>query len=145
VPKAKVKKIGTSKVTGTKTTFLPDKQIFSVMDFNEKRILEHLRQQAYLTRGVHLNVLDKRKTPSDFYGFYFEGGLKSFVKYLADDYEPLQEEVFHVVKEQDGMDIEVAFTYVNEIDTKELSFANNIYTPDGGMHLTGFRAEHSLE
>ncbi len=139
-PKAKVKKIGASKATGTKVTFLPDKEIFSQIEYSDKRILEHLRQQAYLTRGVRINVLDKREAPPKFYGFYFEGGIQSFAKYLAEDEKPLQEEIFYVGKEYEGMQVEAAFLYVDDIETRELSFANNIYTPDGGMHLTGFRS-----
>ncbi|MEK7212318.1 MAG: ATP-binding protein, partial [Patescibacteria group bacterium] len=100
-PKAKVKKIGSCGQTGTKVTFSPDPQIFSAIEFNEKRILDHLRQQAYLTKGVRLNILDKRRVPHKYYGFYFEGGLLSFVKYLSADEKPLQEEIFYVHKEHD--------------------------------------------
>ena len=139
-PKAKVKKVGASKEHGTKVSFLPDKEIFSALEFNEKKIIDHLRQQAYLTQGVRINILDKRVTPFACYSFYFEGGLKSFAKYLARDEKPLQEEIFYVHKEHDNLDVEIAFTYVEDIETRELSFANNIYTPDGGMHLTGFRS-----
>ena len=139
-PKAKVKKIGTSKLTGTKVIYIPDQEIFQIIEWNEKKILDHLRQQAYLTPGVHINVLDKRKTPFDCYSFYFEGGIKSFVKYLARDEKPLQEEAFYVKKTHDDMEVEVSFLFVDDIEARELSFANNVYTPDGGMHLTGFRS-----
>lgn len=140
VPKAKVKKVGSSKSTGTTVTFLPDKEIFTSLDLSLNRILEHLRQQAYLTKGVRINIVDRRNTPPEFYGFYFEGGVKSFVKYLARDEKPLQEEIFYVQKAYENMDVEVAFIYVDDLETRELSFANNIYTPDGGMHITGFRS-----
>jgi len=140
VPKAKVKKIGSSHATGTKVIFSPDPQIFSEIEFNEKRILDHLRQQAYLTPGVRINVLDRRNIPEKFYGFYFEGGIKSFVKHLASDEKPLQEEIFYAKREQNDMEVEVGFLYVDDIEVREMSFANNVYTPDGGMHLTGFRS-----
>ncbi len=149
VPQAKVKKIGTSSGTGTKVTFLPDATVFSSTELNLKRILDHLRQQAYLTKGIRIDIFDRRSPPPSFYGFYFEGGLKSFVSYLARDEKPLQEEIFYVQKEHDPstngsgqgkMDVEIAFLFVDDIETRELSFANNIYTPDGGMHLTGFRS-----
>ncbi|MEK7212485.1 MAG: toprim domain-containing protein, partial [Patescibacteria group bacterium] len=139
-PKAKVKKIGTSKTTGTKVIFSPDPEIFSQIEYNEKTILEHLRQQAYLTKGVRLNILDKRDSPPKFYSFYFEGGIQSFVKYLAEDEKPLQDEIFYTVREYENIQVESAFLYVDDIETRELSFANNIYTPDGGMHITGFRS-----
>ena len=153
VPQYKVKKIGKCDKTGTKVTFSPDPEIFSTIEFNEKKVIEHLRQQAYLTRGVRINILDKRKIPNKFYGFYFEGGLLSFVKYLAKDEKILQAEPFYVNKEYDlslnenhsnklnkKIDIEATFLYVDDIETREISFANNIYTSDGGMHLTGFRS-----
>ncbi len=140
VPKAKVKKIASSKLTGTTVTFLPDKEIFATLDLSLTRILEHLRQQAYLTKGVRLNIVDRRNETPDYYGFYFEGGVKSFVKYLARDEKLLQEEIFYVQKEYENMEVETAFIYVNDLETRELSFANNIYTPDGGMHITGFRS-----
>ncbi|MDO8664834.1 MAG: DNA topoisomerase (ATP-hydrolyzing) subunit B [Candidatus Liptonbacteria bacterium] len=145
VPKAKVKKIGTCGQTGTKVIFSPDPKIFSEIIFSDKRILDHIRQQSYLTKGIRINFLDKRKTPFSLYGFYFEGGVLSFVKYLAAGEKLIQDEIFYVHKESEGsgkekMEIEVAFAYMDDFSTKELSFANNIYTPDGGMHLTGFRS-----
>jgi DNA gyrase subunit B len=153
IPKYKVKKIGKCNQSGTKVIFSPDPEIFQTLEFNEKKILEHLRQQTYLTKGVRVNIVDKRKPTPKFYGFYFEGGLLSFVKYLSQDEKKLQEETFYVHKEYNldessnenhkgkgTIEIEAAFLYVDDTETRELSFANNIYTPDGGMHLTGFRS-----
>ena len=140
IPKTKVKKIGASKVTGTRVTFSPDPQIFPDTAFNDKRILERLRQQAYLTKGIRLNFLDRREKAPLFYGFYFEGGVQSFVKYFARHKNWLQEDIFYVSKEQDKISIEVAFVYVDDTKPVEMSFANNINTPDGGTHLTGFRS-----
>ncbi|HTY39952.1 MAG TPA: DNA gyrase subunit B, partial [Candidatus Paceibacterota bacterium] len=139
-PKAKVKKIASAQGTGTKTIFRPDKEIFSTVEWNEKKILDHFRQQAYLTPGLRFNVIDRRKTPIESYSFCFEGGIKSFVKYLARDEKPLQEEAFYTKKQYEDMAIETSFLYVDDIEARELSFANNVYTPDGGMHLTGFRS-----
>ena len=138
-PKYKVKKVGASKRHGTKVTFSPDPQVFSEMGFNDKTILEHLRQQAYLTKGVRINFFDRREKTPVFYGFYFEGGLLSFVKFLARGKNKLNEDIFYVEKEHEKMDVEVAFLYVDDTRIQEMSFANNIYTPDGGMHITGFR------
>lgn len=139
-PTAKVKKIGTCGHTGTKVTFFPDAQIFQEIAFNEKRILDHLRQQAYLTKGVRINFFDRRGESVSCHGFYFEGGLLSFVKHLTYDKKRLQEDVFHIQKVHSELDVEAAFLYIDDSKTEELSFANNIYTPDGGMHLTGFRS-----
>jgi DNA gyrase subunit B len=133
VPKFKVKKTGSTHRTGTSITFSPDPQIFSSLEFNEKKILEHLRQQAFLTKGVRINFIDRRGETPAFYGFGFEGGLLSFVKHLARGSRSLQDEIFYANKAYEKMDVEVAFLYVDELEARELSFANNIYTPDGGM------------
>ncbi len=139
-PKYKVRRVGASKKHGTKVTFSPDPEIFSELEFNDKTVLEHLRQQAYLTKGVRINVIDRRPKTPLFYGFYFEGGVLSFVKFLAQKKNPLHEDIFYVEKENQNIDIECAFMYVDDTRTQEMSFANNIYTPEGGMHLTGFKA-----
>lgn len=138
-PQYKVKKIGTSKTTGTKITFQPDPQVFQKIEFNRPKILEHLRQQAFLTKGVKIEVIDHTSKPPFYHAFYFEGGLLSFIEYLNDSNESIQKEIFYVHKEYEGIEVETAFTFNKDVETQELSFANNIYTPDGGMHLTGFR------
>lgn len=139
-PKTKVQKIGKSDTTGTKVIFCPDPQIFKDINFNLKTIIDHLRQQAFLTKGVRINVADKRSSVHQYMSFYFEGGLTSFIKYLTRNQEALQEEIFYTNKTYQNIEVEAAFLYTNDIESKELSFANNIYTPDGGMHLTGFRS-----
>ncbi|OGZ53458.1 MAG: DNA gyrase subunit B [Candidatus Ryanbacteria bacterium RIFCSPLOWO2_01_FULL_48_26] len=139
-PTAKVKKIGASKITGTKTTFSPDPEIFKTIDFNDNRIIEHVRQQAFLTRGVRINFIDRRGKVPQCYGFYFEGGLLSFVKHLAENRKRLQDEVFHVHKQYEKIEVEVACMYIDDTKIEELSFANNIYNPDGGMHAAGFKS-----
>jgi len=139
-PEFKVKKTEKSKRTGTKVTFLPDSEIFSKIEWNLKTIVDHLRQQAFLTKGVNIEIVDQRTLPAAYQGFYFDGGLLSFIKYVTQNEKPLQEEPFYVNKESEGIDVEAAFLFNDELETKELSFANNIYTPDGGMHLTGFRS-----
>ncbi|MBI2406582.1 MAG: intein-containing DNA gyrase subunit B, partial [Candidatus Harrisonbacteria bacterium] len=99
------------------------------------------RQQAYLTKGVKVEIVDTRESGAPFYyGFYFDGGLLSFIKYLGRAEKPLQETPFYVDKNSENVEVEPAFVFNNEYEMQELSFANNIYTPDGGMHLTGFRS-----
>ena len=150
-PEYKVKKVGVSNRHGTKVTFSPDPEIFSELEFNDKTILDHLRQTTYLTKGIRVNFFDRREKVPVAYGFYFEGGVLSFIKYLARGKNHLQEDVFYVEKEymataeagahgKNPMDIEVAFLYVDDTRVQELSFANNEYTIEGGMHLTGFRS-----
>ena len=138
-PKANVKKVGACKKTGTKVIFDPDPEVFSKIEFDIKKVLDHLRQQAYLTKGVRIDIVDERGKFPSYYGFYFEGGLQSFIRYMLGENVPVQEREFYVHKQVEGIDVETAFLYSNDIENEEMSFANNIYTPDGGMHLTGFR------
>ena len=140
VPEYKVKKIGKSDKTGTKVTFEADPTIFPIIEYDLKRVVDHLRQQAYLTKGVKIEIIDKRKSEEAYYSFYFDGGLLSFINNLVTSEHRLQEIPFYIDKTQNEMGVEVAFAYSSDLDGRELSFANNIYTPDGGMHLTGFRS-----
>ena len=94
-----------------------------------------------LTKGVKIEIIDSREAAHpQYHGFYFDGGLLSFINYLSRSEKTLQENVFYVNKEYENVDVEAAFSYNDELETKELSFANNIYNPDGGMHTTGFRS-----
>lgn len=143
IPKGKVKKTGKSSRTGTRITFSPDPEIFSTIEFDNKRILDFLRHQAYLTKGVRVRFYDRRSEPTLVYGFRFDGGLLSFIKYLYQDggreERLIQRDIFYTNKNVEKIEIETSFVYTEDIETKEVSFANNIHTPDGGMHLTGFR------
>lgn len=139
-PQYKVKKIGKCDAAGTKIVFEPDPEIFSKIEFDRKRILDHLRQQAFLTKGIKIEIIDQREASAVYHGFYYDGGLLSFLKYLSENEKTLQEVPFYIYKTYEDMEVEVAFVYKEEIESHELSFANNIYTPDGGMHLTGFRS-----
>ena len=126
--------------TGTKITFQPDKTIFETLDFDRKTILNHLRRQAYLTKGVKIIFRDLRNKEEEFnYVFYFEGGLRSYVKYLCGENDFIHENTFYVSKAGDDILVEAAFQYTQEKETYEESFANNIFTAEGGAHLTGFR------
>jgi len=135
----KVKKIGTCKKTGTTITFDPDPEVFKEIKYDSKRILEHLREQTYLTRGVRIVFRDEREKISTSYVFYFEGGIISFVKFLVNSEKPIHDNIFYASKTIDNILVEAAFQYTEDIQPKELSFANNIHTGEGGMHLTGFR------
>ena len=137
--KSKVKKIGKCRQTGTAVTFQPDPQIFTEVKFDLKKILKHLRQQAYLTKRVRITVIDQREKPEKSYSFYFEGGLASYVKYLTRGVTPRHPNIFYGQGEKNGILVEAAFQYTEEYECFEESFANNIYTGEGGTHLTGFR------
>ena len=138
-PTTKVRKIGSCKKIGTTVIFEPDPEIFKEIKFDIKKILNHLRQQAYLTSGVKITVYDQR-IPSNFvYNFYFEGGLQAYIKYLVNRAEPRHNNIFYVRGEKEGVLVESAFQYAQEMEALEQSFANNICTEEGGNHLTGFR------
>ncbi len=137
----KVKAVGKCFATGTTVLFEPDPQIFAEIKFDLKRIIDHLREQAYLTPRTHISIIDERdKTrPPLKYSFYFEGGLVSYIRYLTSGEEPLQENIFFVSKEYENILVEIALRYTNDLQGMELSFANNIRTGEGGMHAIGFR------
>ncbi len=138
-PKTKVVKSDHCKKNGTSVIFEPDPQIFSEVKFDLKRILNHLRQQAYLTKGVKISVIDERTEEKNQYSFYFEGGLTAYIKYLVKEQNPRHPNIFYTVGEKENILVEAAFQYTEEMECYEESFANNINTGEGGMHLTGFR------
>ncbi len=139
VATANLKKGEKTNKTGTKILFRPDSEIFKQTTFNAKKILGHLRQQAYLTKGIKINFIDKREDIERKYSFYFEGGISSYVKHLTRGMSPIHPNVFYCTGEKEGVIIEAAFRYTEEYEIYEESFANNINTKEGGTHLTGFR------
>ena len=141
-PQKPVKEIGSAKGTGTKITFQPDSTIFSVTEFNIKTVLDHLRQQAYLTKGVKLIIIDERDEDTLKhlrYEFYFEGGIKSYVRHINAHVAPQHPNIFYIEKEAERINVEIALQYTAEYGETVLPFANNIYNPEGGMHVVGFR------
>lgn len=139
-PQKNVKAIKAARGTGTTISFRPDESIFTTMEFDWKYIIDHLRQQAYLTKGVRLNISDKReKGKEQSYTFYFEGGIGSYVRHINHNKESVQNDVFYVEKEMENTKVEVALQYTKEFTESVLSFANNIHTVEGGSHMVGFR------
>jgi DNA gyrase subunit B len=138
-PTTKVKTVGKCKERGTTIIFEPDAGIFQEIKFDEKRILNYLRQQAYLTKGLKIVFSDQRVKPTKTYAFYFEGGLLSYLKYLTRDATPLHPNIFSGSGEKNGVVAEAVFSYTDEYECYEESFANNVFTQEGGTHLTGFR------
>ncbi|MFH1451351.1 MAG: DNA topoisomerase (ATP-hydrolyzing) subunit B [bacterium] len=138
--KTKVQKLGACRGTGTTVFFEPDEEIFKDAKIDPRRILTHLRHQAYLTKGTKITISDERTPEKKRYTFYFDGGIYSYVKYLTRGATPIQSIVFYGQGEKDGIMVEAAFTYTDEYECLEESFANNIMTSEGGTHLTGFRA-----
>lgn len=137
----KIKVIGKTKRTGTKVFFEPDPEIFKEISWNWKTISEYLRKQAYLTKGIHIKLIDAREKDEKNQrqvGFCFDGGIKSFVKFLNRGKESINS-IFYVEKEKDDLLVELALQYQDGLKENVFSFANNINTPGGGMHESGFR------
>ncbi|MBI2625100.1 MAG: DNA topoisomerase (ATP-hydrolyzing) subunit B [Candidatus Nealsonbacteria bacterium] len=137
--RAAVKKMGNCRQTGTSVSFEPDPEVFKEIRFDLKKILNHLRQQAYLTKGVRISVKDNRASEKSEYTFYFEGGLKSYVKYLVRGTPLRQQNIFYTQGTYEDILVETAFQYTQDQEYFEESFANNINTGEGGTHLTGLR------
>ena len=142
VAKSKPKAVGKTKETGTTITFEPDPSIFPKIKWNWSKIVKYLREQAYLTKGVHIKIIDERTGKEELFrraGFCFDGGIKSFVGFLNKGKEIVNKNIFYVEKEQDDMLVELAVQYHSGLSEYVQSFANNISTMEGGMHETGFR------
>ena len=137
VPTTKLIKGEPSKLTGTIITFMPDGSIFSETKFDFKWVVDYLRHQAYLTKGVKASVTDERSGES--YAFYFEGGIESYVRHLNAGKEPVDEDIFYVEKQVGDGIVEIALQYTDAFTETVMAFANNVYNMDGGSHLTGFR------
>ncbi|MDD5098252.1 MAG: DNA topoisomerase (ATP-hydrolyzing) subunit B [Candidatus Pacebacteria bacterium] len=140
-PVAQVKKIGECKQRGTTIIFEPDIEIFKEISFDSKKLLAHLRQQAYLTKGIRIDFYDERdKNNLLEYHFYFEGGVVSYLKYMNKGSKTVHPNPFYCLGEKEGITVEAAIQYTDDYEMKEESFTNNIFTIEGGTHLTGFRA-----
>jgi len=144
---------------GSIITFSPDPTIFPEITFSWKRIVDHMRQQAYLVKGLRITVIDARETKgvtdeiennnlfieqylpdASTMTFYFDGGLKSMVQFYNHFQTAVHKNIFYAEKEMtDGESVEVALQYVDDISPRIMPFANNIYNPEGGTHITGFK------
>ncbi len=139
-PKAKIKAVGKTKITGTTITFRPNESIFETIEFDWDTIVDHIRQQAYLTRGVQLNIIDERdEDSSKSYVFYFEGGIASYVRHINEHKAAKHDNVFYAEKKVEDVLVEIALQYTDEYKETMNAFTNNIYNPDGGTHVSGFR------
>ncbi len=138
--KAAVKAAGETSKKGTSIIFIPDEKIFAAREFSLVNILNHLRQQAYLTKKIKITVCDYRKsTDTPCYTFYFEGGIASYVRHLNKNKVVINDPPAYIEKPIDKVTVEVAVAYTDDFNEHVFTFANNIYTTEGGMHLTGFK------
>jgi DNA gyrase subunit B len=138
VPLADLKVVGKTDKTGTEITFYPDETIFESVKINYETVLDRLRHAAYLTKGIRTSLKDERT--GERYSFYFEGGIQSYVKHLNFGKDVVDDEVFYVDKTVNDVQVEISMQYADVYTETIKAFANNVYNPDGGTHLTGFRA-----
>jgi DNA gyrase subunit B len=138
VPTSEVIDHGKARGHGTTTHFLPDEEIMQTLDYRFKTLAQRFREMAFLTRNLTICFVDEREHREQTY--HFEGGTKSFVRYMNRSRKVLHSEPFYVEAEVDGANVEVALQYTDGYSESVLAFANNINTVDGGTHLTGFRS-----
>ncbi len=133
-----LKQIGKTDRTGTEITFYADDTIFPEITYNYETILDRLRHAAYLTKGLRTSIEDEAS--GERYSFYFEGGIRSYVKHLNVGREAVDEDIFYVDKTIKEAQVEISLQYTDAYTETIKAFANNVLNPDGGTHLTGFRA-----
>jgi len=139
-PTGPLQKVGkTDKPNGTMITFYPDPTIFKeTTEFDYEWVLNYMRHQAYLTKGVHAKIIDERTGVKN--GFYFEGGIQSYVRHLNIGKDVVDHDVFYVERQVDESMVEVAIQYNESFTEMVKAFANNVHNPDGGTHIVGFRS-----
>src|SRR6185312_14524995 len=143
-PTSKLKKTGTTKKRGTKVHFVPDKEIFTVTEYNYDTLAQRLRELAFLNKGLLITLTDERTTDSKsgeakHAEFKYNGGMAEFIKHLNRGKSVLHDKPIYMEAERDNVAIEIALQYNDGYSETVFSFANNINTIDGGSHLSGFR------
>jgi DNA gyrase subunit B len=137
-PLTKLEIVGKTEERGTKITFLPDPEIFSVTTFSFDTLANRLRELAFLNAGIHITIIDERQDKE--HTFNYEGGIKTFVSYLNTNKQVINKEPIFFSKEKDSVMVEVAMQYNDSYNEQLFTFVNNINTVEGGTHLTGFRS-----
>lgn len=137
VPQTELKIVGKTEETGTEVTFYPDATIFETTTFNHNTILDRLRHAAYLTKGIRTSLKDEIK--DEFEEFHFEGGIASYVEHLNEVNKPIHDKIFYCEKKVDDTVVEIAVQYNESFSENAKAFANNVYNPEGGSHMVGFR------
>ena len=135
-----LKVVGETENVGTKVTFSPDDTIFETVEFEYDVLKKRLREMAFLTKGVKISLFDLREGKEAENHFHYEGGIKEYVEYLNKSKNVLYDQVIYCEGTKDDMYVEVAMQHNDTYNENQLSFVNNITTPEGGTHLTGFKA-----
>ena len=125
--------------TGTSVSFLPDKTMFEVTEYDFKTLQTRLREMAFLTKGLKITLTDEREDPVRSKIYHYEGGIQEFVQYLNKSTTPLYDDIIYCEGIRDGVQVEVAFQHNDSYSENCYSFVNNINTHEGGTHLAGFK------
>ena len=134
-----LKEIGETDHTGTEVVFLPDKEIFEETVFDYDTLRQRLREMTFLTKGLKIILIDRRLEEPKIRSFHYEGGIKEYVSYLNKQKDALYEDVIYCEGQRNDIYVEVAMQHNSSYQEGTYSFVNNITTPEGGTHLTGFR------
>ncbi len=134
-----LKIVGSTDKSGTTVTFKPDGEIFDDTVFDYETLLKRMREQAFLNAGLRIRIIDERAGHEAKDEMHYEGGIREFVAYINRNKTPLHEEIIYLSGTRDDSMGEVALQYTESYSEMILSFANNIHTPEGGMHETGFK------
>lgn len=126
--------------TGSKTMFRPDPDIFDEIEFNYDTLEHRLREMAFLNKGVRIHLIDEREDRKKKEEFYYEGGIKEYVKYMNKNKEVIHPDVIYFELMKKDMEVEIAMQYTDRYNELILSYANNINTTEGGTHMIGFRS-----
>ena len=137
IPQTELVVVGKSEEQGTEVVFYPDSTIFETIIFNSSTILDRMRHAAYLTKGVRTSLYDEKK--DELVEFHFEGGIASYVEHLNEVTKPIHDKIFYCEKQIGDSVIEVALQYNESFTENTKYFANNVYNPEGGSHMVGFR------
>jgi DNA gyrase subunit B len=137
-PLGPVEEIGATEDRGTKVTFHPDPEIFSVITYSFDILTNRLRELAFLNAGTHIRIADEREDKEHI--FNYDGGIKTFVQYLNSNRNVINKEPIYFLKEKDSVNVEVAMQYNDSYNEHIFTFVNNISTIEGGTHLSGFRS-----
>ena len=134
-----LKVVGDTTKRGTEVVFLPDKEIFEETVFDFDTLRQRLREMAFLTKGIKIILIDKRLEEPKIRAFHYEGGIKEYVDYLNKSQTPIYDDVIYCEGIKNNIYVEVAMQHNDSYTESTYSFVNNITTPEGGTHLTGFR------
>lgn len=131
---------GNCKESGSKTRFWPDPKIFDETEYDYDTLQRRMREMAFLNKGLRISIEDKRKEKGRKESFYYEGGIKEFIKYLNRQKDPITTDIFYFEYKEEGREVEVAMQYTDRYSELIYSYANNINTVEGGYHLSGLKA-----